>query len=193
MESSWWDRLTEGKTGSCSDRQSCVPSLLFDWKPKYSGGNEDNGDLLQKVPYVHCCTQCSWPCSRPQLINTFTGDSWILTGKFGSGSCGVTCPFFWVLVRTGFVCVCVCPPRVCFPVLCKFWWLYGRLNGDLLQEGLCHTQVCCTLSPCSCCRSLLTCTSRGQWSTVLAQFLGPSGHKVCFSPPSITGGYGLWF
>ena len=21
------------------------------------------------------------------------------------------------------------------PVLCKFWWLYGRINGDLLQEG----------------------------------------------------------
>ena len=24
----------------------------------------------------------------------------------------------------------------------------GRANGDLLQEGLCHTQVCCTQSPC---------------------------------------------
>ena len=29
------------------------------------------------------------------------------------------------------------------PVLCKFWWLYGGVNGDLLQEGLCHTQVYC--------------------------------------------------
>ena len=173
MKSSWWERLTEGKTGSCSDRQSCVPSLLFDWKPKYSGGNEDNGDLLQKVPYVHCCTQCPWPCSRPQLINTFTGDSWTLTGKFGcllwghwSFLPGPDAHRFFCL----FVCF-LCPPRVCFPVLCKFWWLYGRLNGDLLQEGLCHTQVCCTLSPCSCSRSLLTCTSRGHWSTVLAQFL----------------------
>ena len=27
------------------------------------------------------------------------------------------------------------------PVLCKFWWLYGGDNGDLLQEGLCHPQV----------------------------------------------------
>ena len=42
------------------------------------------------------------------------------------------------------------------PVLCKFWWLYGRVNGDLLQEGLCHTQVCCTQSPCPCDRPLLT-------------------------------------
>ena len=34
------------------------------------------------------------------------------------------------------------------PVLCKFWPLCGGVNGDLLQEGLCHTQVCCTQSPC---------------------------------------------
>ena len=27
--------------------------------------------------------------------------------------------------------LCLCPPRVCFPVLCKFWWLYGGVNGDL--------------------------------------------------------------
>ena len=33
------------------------------------------------------------------------------------------------------------------PFLCNFWWLYGGVNGDLLQEGLCHTQVCCTQSP----------------------------------------------
>ena len=30
------------------------------------------------------------------------------------------------------------------PVLCRFWQLYSRINGDLLQEGLCHTHVCCT-------------------------------------------------
>ena len=30
------------------------------------------------------------------------------------------------------------------PVLCKFWQLYGGVNGDLLQEGLFHTQVCLT-------------------------------------------------
>ena len=30
--------------------QGCVPSWLFDLKPNYGGGNEDNGDLFQKVP-----------------------------------------------------------------------------------------------------------------------------------------------
>ena len=32
------------------------------------------------------------------------------------------------------------------PVLCKFWSLCGGVNGALLQEGLCHTQVYCTLA-----------------------------------------------
>ena len=27
-----------------------VPSPLFDLRPNYGEGNEDNGDLLQKVP-----------------------------------------------------------------------------------------------------------------------------------------------
>ena len=34
------------------------------------------------------------------------------SGKSGSVSCGVTAPFSWVLVSTGF---CLCLPRVCFP------------------------------------------------------------------------------
>ena len=29
-----------------------VPFLLFDLRPNYGGGNEDNGDLLQRDPYV---------------------------------------------------------------------------------------------------------------------------------------------
>ena len=38
---------------------------------------------------------------------------------------------------------------------------YGGVNGDLLQESLCYTQVCCTQSPCPCSRPLLTRTSTG--------------------------------
>ena len=59
----------------------------------------------------------------------------------------------------------MCSPRVCFPVLCKFWGLYGAVNGDLLQEGSRHTQVCCTQSPCPCGRPLLTHTSTGDTQT----------------------------
>ena len=130
--------------------------------PNYGGGNEDNGDLLQKVPCRHCYSQCPQPCIGPPLTHTSAGVSWTLTGKSGSVSCGVTAPFSWVLVHTRF---CLCPPRVCFPVLCKFWWLYGGVNGDLLQEGLCHTQPCCTQSPCPCSSPLLTRTSAGDTQT----------------------------
>ena len=63
MEASCWERLTVGKTGSCSDGWGSIPSLLFDLRQNYSGGNEDNGDLLPKVPCTHCCPQCPDPAA----------------------------------------------------------------------------------------------------------------------------------
>ena len=99
------------------DGRGCVPSLLFELRPNYGGGDEDNGDFLQKFPCRHCRTQCPRPCSRPPLPLASTGDSWTLTGKSGSVSCGVIAPIFWVLAHTRF---CLYPPRVCFWVLCKF-------------------------------------------------------------------------
>ena len=84
-------------------------------------------------------------------------------GKSGSVSCEVTAPFSWVLVHISF---CLCPLQESVsPVLCKFWWLCGGVNGDLLQEGLCHTQVCCTQSPWPCGRPLLTRPSSGDSQT----------------------------
>ena len=95
-----------------------------------------------------------WPMPLPETPGHL--------GKSGSVSCGVLAPFSWVLVHTR---LCLCPPRIFFPVLCKFWRLYDRVNGDLLQEGLCHTQVCCTQSPCPCSNLLLTRTSTGDTQT----------------------------
>ena len=100
-----------------------------------------------------------------------------------SVSCEVSAPFSCVLVHTSF---CLCPPRVYLPVLCNFWQLYGRVNGDLLQEGLCHTQVCCTQSPCSCGRPLLTRTSTGDSQTLKGRsgsvsVGSPGVHKVLFA------------
>ena len=51
-------------------------------------------------------------------------------------------PGFWC--AQGFVCAL---QESVSPVLCKFWQLYGGVNGDLLQEGLSHTQVCSTQAP----------------------------------------------
>ena len=51
------------------------------------------------------------------------------------------------------------------PVLCKFWQLYGGIDGHLLQEGLCHTQVYCIQNPWPCRSLLLTHTSTGDTKT----------------------------
>ena len=73
----------------------------------------------------------------------------------------------------GFVCAL---QESISPVLCKFWQLHGEVNGDLLQEGLCHTQVYCTQSSCPCGRPLLTYTSNSQ------TFKGRSGSVSVESP-----------
>ena len=137
----------------------CVLSLLFDLRPNYGGGNEDNGDLLQKVPCRHCHTQCPWPCSRLPPTHASAGDSWTLMGNLGQSFVRplLLSPGSWCIQN--FVCAL---QDTVFPVLCKF---YGEVNGDLLQEGFCHTRVCCTQSPCPGGRLLLTHTSAGDTQT----------------------------
>ena len=83
------------------------------------------------------------------------------------------------------------PTKSLFPRLCKFWWLYGGVNGDLLQEGLCYTQVYCTHSPCPCGSPPMTRTSAGDVHSsvsVSVGSLGPGVHKVCLSPWSVSDG-----
>ena len=61
------------------------------------------------------------------------------------------------------------------------------VNGDLLQESLCHTQVCCIQSPCPCGRPLVTHTSAGHTQifkgrTDSVSMGSPGAHKVLFEP-----------
>ena len=115
-----------------------------------------------------------------------------IKGKSGSVSCGVTAPFSWVLVCARF---CLCPPRVSSPVLCKFWWLYGGVNGDLRKEGLWHTQVYCTQSPCPCSSPLMTQASTGDTQTQfwlsLCRVSGSWCTQGLFEPLRVSGGYGV--
>ena len=106
-----------------------------------------------------------WPqaCIRPPPTHASAGDSWTLLGKSGSVSCGVAAPFSWVLVHTRSACACQ-------ESVSQSWVSSGSaggVNGDLLQEGLCHTQVRCTQSPCPCSSPLLTRTSAGDTQTQL--------------------------
>ena len=116
---------TEGETRSCSDRavlsksliqfsvdgQGCVPSLLFDLRPNYGGGNEDNGDLLQKVPCTHCCTQCPQPCSRPPPTHSSAGDLRPSLGQSLMGHCSF-------LLGPGVHKVLFVPSKSLFPQFC---------------------------------------------------------------------------
>ena len=92
------------------------------------------------------------PCLCKRLLDTL-GQVWV-------SLLWVHCSF---LLGPGAYKVLFFPPRVCF--LCKFWWLCGGVNDDLLKEGLYHTQVCCTQSPCPCGSPLLTCTFAGDTHT----------------------------
>ena len=78
----------------------------------------------------------------------------------------------------GFVCAL---QESVSPVLCKFWWLYGGVNGDLLQECLCHTQVCCTQGPCPCGSPLLTHTYTEDTRTQF--FVSSSSSLVGYGEP----------
>ena len=87
------------------------------------------------------------------------GHSWASLGQFLVESLLLS-PGSWC--TQGFVCAF---QESVSPVLCKFWWFHGGANGDLLQEGLCHTQVCCMQSPCPWGRPLLAHISTGDTQT----------------------------
>ena len=159
------------------DGWSSFPSLLFDLRSNYGGGNHHNGNLLPKVPCTHCHTQGSRLCRGPQLIHTSSRDSWRLTGKSASVSVGPQLLSSGSWCTQGFVCAL---QESVSPVLCKFWGLYVGVNGHLLQESLCHTQVCYTQSPCPCGRPLQeTNTQRQVWLSLCGySWL----HKVLFEP-----------
>ena len=190
MEASWWERLTGVFSKSLIQFSvygwGCIPSLLFTW-----------GQTLVEVMKIiatsfqrsHACTAI---LSAPTLLQDTAHPGlcwrlWTLKDKSGSVSCGVTAPFSWVLVL--FV------PSKILPVLLKFWRLCGGVNGNLLQEGLCHTQVCCLRAPAAVHCWPVPPQEILKHSSVSVSMgsLGPGAHKVCLSPLSVSGGYEVWF
>ena len=75
MKASWWDRLTVGDTGSCTDGWGCVSSL----RPNYSGSNGCNGSVRFSSVTQSCrlcnpidCSMASFPIHHqlPELPQT---------------------------------------------------------------------------------------------------------------------------
>ena len=102
---------------------------------------------------MYSYSPCSQPCSRPPHPPETPGYSWANLGQSLVGS---------LLLSHGSSCtqcfVCALRESVS-PFLCKFWRFYGGVNGNLLQDSLCHTQISCTRAPCPCGSPLLTHTS----------------------------------
>ena len=121
------------------DGEGRVPSLLFDLRQNFGGSNEDNGDLLQKVPSCTAALGAPNPAAghcRPTPLPESPGHSPPSLAQSLVGSLLLS-PEFWCT------------------------------QGNLLQQGLGHTQGCCSQSTCPCGRPLLTRTSAGDTQTQL--------------------------
>ena len=105
--------LSKSLTQFSIDRWGCVPSLLLDLRPNYGGGNEDNGDLLQKVPCTATLTATNPGAGHRQgmLLLGNLGHSWASLGQSLVGS---------LLLSPGFWCThCpVVPSKSLFPQFC---------------------------------------------------------------------------
>ena len=132
--------------------------------PTYLGPNYGGGKMVTSLKRSHAfAAALSAPSPaagrrRPTPLLEAPGHSRAIPGQSPVGS---------LLLSPGSWCTrfCCALQESVSLVLCKFWWLYGGVSGNLLQEGLCHTQVYCTQSPCPCGRPLLTCTSSGDTQT----------------------------
>ena len=99
-----------------------VLSLLFNW-----------GQTMVEVMKIMVTSfKRSHACTATPPTQASAGESWILTGKSGSVSCGIIAPFSWILVHK----VLFVPSKSLF-----------RVNGGFLQEGFCHTHVPRLLHP----------------------------------------------
>ena len=119
------------------DGWSCFPSLLFTWGQTVVE--------VVKIMVISFKTSHTHPATlsapnpaeghcRPMPPLETPGHSWASLGQSPVGS---------LLLSPGFWCpqgsVCSLQESVS-PVLHKFWWLYAGVNGDLLQECLCHAR-----------------------------------------------------
>ena len=161
----------------------------------YGEGNEDNVDLLQKVLCRHCYTQCPQPCSRPLLIHASARDSWSLMGKSGSVSLRGHCFF---LLGPGAHKFLFVPSQSLFHQSC--------VSSGCSEVGLRVTSskrayaILRSASPRAPARAAVHCWPvppeeilKHSSVSVSVGSLGPGVHKVCLSPLSISGGYGVWF
>ena len=108
-----------------------VPSLLFTWgqtmvevmkimATSFKRSHENTATLSAPNPEAGY--------RQPSPLPETPGHSQACLGQSLVGS---------LLLSLGSWCTqdSVCPPGVCFPVLCKFWQLYGGVNGSTFKRA----------------------------------------------------------
>ena len=132
------------------DGWSCVPYQIFTWGQTMV---EVLKIMVTSFKRSHARTATlsapSPAAGRPTPPPETSGHSWASLGQSLVRSLLLS-PGSWCTQGS----VCALQESVSL-VLCKFWQLCVGFNGDLLQYGLCYTQVCRTQSLCPCGSPLL--------------------------------------
>ena len=171
------------------------PSLLFTWgqamleimktiETSFKRSHAGTATLSAPNPVAGHCQPMVTPLVTPRY-------SQVSLGLFLVGSLFLS-PESWCSQ----VSICALQMFVS-PVLCKFWRLYGGVNGNLLQEGYVIPRSTAPRAPAPAAvhcwpvppQEILKHSS----GSVSVGSQGPGAHKVCLSPPSISGRYAVWF
>ena len=150
------------------DGQGCVPSLLFDLNSNYVEVMKIMVTSFKRSYAGNATLSGPNPAAGHHQTTLLPGTSGHSQASLGQSLVGslLFSPGSWY--AQGFVCAL---QESVSPVLCKFWWLYGRVFVNLLQESLCHTQAYCTQSSCPCSSPLMTHICRRHSNPVLSQLL----------------------
>ena len=176
------------------DGWGCVPFLLFTWGQTMVKVMKVMVTSLKRSQARTTTVSAPKPCRRPPPAHTSAGDSWTLTGTSGAVSCGVAAPSPWSWCTQGSVVPSESVSQSCVSSgssMAGQWWPPPR--GLMPHPGLLHPESL----PLQ--QALLTHASTGDTHSSVSVSVGPVGplgpgvHKVCLSPLSTSGGYGVWF
>ena len=187
-----WELAIDGGPGMLQSMasQTVKHNLVTEPSLNYGGGNEDNCDLVQKVPWKHCYTQCPLPAAghhwpRPPLETP--GHSWASLSQSLWGHCF----FLW---GPGTYKVLFVPSKILFPQCCVS--LGSSVMGTSSKRAyaipsLLHPEPP-PLRQSTADAHLLMRHSDSSVSVPVVS-LGPGVHKACLSLLSISGGHWVWF
>ena len=170
------------------DGQGCVPSLLFDLRPNYDEGNEDNGCPWKGPMHALLCAPnpAAGHCWPTFLLET-PGHSWTNLGQSLVGS-------LLFLLGPGAHKVLFVPPKSLFSQSCvssgsSMMGLMAYASSNRRSTApKAFVPAAVHYWP-----ILPQETLKYSSGSVSVGSLGLGAHKVCLSSPSVSGGYGVWF